>query len=543
MKRYIFLFTLASVLLVSCKKYLDINGTNPNAATSVTPALILPQALVATAALSSTFNTALADAGGQFANSGSANFSTSSVIFYNYTSSDFSSLFSNTYRNVIDYQYIINANKDEVSASYSTAIARIMKAFSFARLVDQYNDVPYSEAFKGNEMLTPKYDKAEEIYKDLVSQLTIAIKLINDGFTNNVAKPGSVADIKPNIDPMFKGDMTKWAAFANTVKLKLLIKMAGVPELKAFALAEFAKLDIASGFVTDDAVVNPGFLKEADKQNPTFNTLAFDNEGNRARTSRIPSKWIYAFYNGKKLNDSWRGKVIYYKFPNGPISQLGDISSVVPIAPAAGLSSWFTGTNSSTNALGIAKGPTQSQVVMLAAESYFLQAEAYLRGYLNGNAETMFNKGIEASFTYLYKDVNDIVEGTKNVSADVAAYKLANPSSYIVNWSKTATPIAGDYNMDVTNRRLEAIITQKYIALNTINCDEAFNEFRRTTYPYIVNGSSDPILSFASLESLSSRSDKLPSRIPYPSLEISYNEQNVPKGISPFLSRIFWDLD
>lgn len=529
--------------MVSCKKYLDINSTNPNAATSVTPALVLPQAIVATSALSSTFNISLSDAGGQFANSGSANFSTSPVIFYNYTSADFTTLFSSTYRNVIDYQYIIDTNKDDVSNSLSTAIARIMKSFSFARLVDQYNDVPYFDAFKGNVVLMPKYDKAEDIYKDLVSQLNLSIKLINDAYTSNVAKPGSVADIKPTIDPMFKGDMTKWKAFANTLKLRLLIKMAGVPELKAYTTAEFAKFDIVDGFVTDDAVVSPGFLKEADKQNPTFSALAFDSEGNRARTSRIPSKWIYSFYDGKKINDSWRGKVIYYKFPSGPISQLGDISTTVPIAPAAGFSSWFTGVNSTSNALGVAKGPTQGQVVMLAAESYFIQAEAYLRGYLTGNAETMFNKGIEASFTYLYKDVNNIVDGTKNVTADVAAYKLANPASYIVNWRITKTPIAGNYNMDVASRQLEAIITQKYIALNNINNDEAFNEFRRTTYPYIVNGSLDPILSFASLESLSSRVDKLPSRIPYPSVEVSYNEQNVPKGISPFLSRIFWDLD
>lgn len=543
MKKHIFLLLIGCISLASCKKFLDINSTNPNEATSVTPALVLPQAIVTTAALTSTFNTSLADAGGQFANSGSANFSTSPVIFYNYTSADFTTLFSSTYRNVIDYQYIINYNKDEMSSSNFTAIARIMKSFAFARLVDQYNDVPYSDAFKGNEMLTPKYDKAEDIYKDLVAQLSLSIKIINDGFANNVSKPGSVADVKPTIDPMFKGDMGKWKSFANTLKLRLLIKMAGVPELKAYAMAEFAKLDVAAGFLTDDAVVNPGYLKEANKQNPSFNTLAFDNEGNRARTSRIPSRWIYSFYNGQKLNDSWRGKVIYYRFPNGPISQLGNISSTVPIAPAAGLSSWFTGTNSTTNSLGIAKGPTQSQVVMLGAESWFLQAEAHLRGYIAGDAETAFNKGVEASFTYLYKNVSDVVDATKNVAADVAAYKAANPLSYIVNWNKTATPLAGDYNLDVTNRRLEAIITQKYIALNTINCDEAYNEFRRTTYPYIVNGSLDPVLSFASLESLSSRADKLPSRIPYPSTEVTYNESNVPKGISPFLSRIFWDLD
>ena len=73
--------------------------------------------------------------------------------------------------------------------------------------------------------------------------------------------------------------------------------------------------------------------------------------------------------------------------------------------------------------------------------------------------------------------------------------------------------------------------------------DECFNEFRRTAYPTIVNGSTDPLKTFASLKSISTRADKLPSRVLYPQAEYNLNPTNAPAGINKFTSLIFWDLN
>ena len=94
-----------------------------------------------------------------------------------------------------------------------------------------------------------------------------------------------------------------------------------------------------------------------------------------------------------------------------------------------------------------------------------------------------------------------------------------------------------------TAQKVEAIITQKYIANNFISGDEAFNEFRRTTYPTIVNGSTSGNSTFASIASISTRADKLPARILYPNTEYQLNASNVPSSVSPFTNRIFWDLN
>ena len=542
MKKILSLLFLIGIGFTSCKKFLDVNKTNPNSATEVTPTLVLPQAIATTASLNNSYNILFMDIGGQRANSGNANFSASTVISYNWTPASITSIFTNSYRNVIDYEYILTTNNNEVKYNNSTAISLIMKSFVFSKLVDQYNDVPYYEAFMGNKNLSPKYDKAEDIYKDLVSQLTKSIEMIGNSIKENISKPGSVEDVKAIHDPMFKGEMYLWQKFANTLKLRLLIKMAGVPELKSYAVAEFGKIDLAVGFITDDVMVNPGYLNEEGKQSPVFSSLAFDNSGNRAITTRVPTIWMHSFYDGKKLKDPGRGSVIYKNFPRTIISQLGDISTSVPLAPPAGQSSWFTGTTWSANALGVAKGATQGQIIMLAAEGYFLQAEAYLKNYLSGDAKLAFETGIKSSFAYLFKDVYGIVDASRNVNQHFNDYLTANTDSYIVNWDLNYTPHANDYNQNVTERKLEAIITQKYIAMNAITSDEAFNEYRRTKYPYVVPGATEPLLTFASLESLSSAPDRLPTRLMYPSVEISYNENNVPKGISPFISKIFWDV-
>jgi hypothetical protein len=98
-----------------------------------------------------------------------------------------------------------------------------------------------------------------------------------------------------------------------------------------------------------------------------------------------------------------------------------------------------------------------------------------------------------------------------------------------VNYSLATTPA----------QKLEAIITQKYIALNFIHGHEAWNEYRRTHYPTVVAGGT-ATQTFASSVSESTRADKLPTRIMYPTSEGSYNSENVPSGINPFTSLIFW---
>ncbi|QKZ11748.1 SusD/RagB family nutrient-binding outer membrane lipoprotein [Spirosoma sp. KUDC1026] len=525
MKKNHIYWVLSLLLLAtsSCNDYLDIN-TNPNSATVVSAPLVLPQAIVGSASLSVSYNNYGGHFGGYLANAGGFS-AFGNLLNYNITPIDYNGLWVNTYDNLEDYKYVITQTEGLDEQSYYNAVAKIMTALNFQRLVDAFGDVPYSEALGGNGNRTPKYDSAPVIYQDLVNQLDNAIAIIN-----NAKSPIA---LNSSSDPMFGGNMTSWKQFANTLKLRMLIRVSGVSSLSSFVTTKFAALDRTLGFITTDAIVNPGYVKQDGKQNPLWNSWGYTVAGALSNSSRIPTQFIYGFYKGQKLTDNGRGAVIFKNFSAGttPVNQLGNEVNAPTII--TNYPTWYTGTYSSassiSNSLGILKGPSMGQPIMLAAESYFLQAEAQLKGFLTGDVTTSFNQGITQSFTYLYKDVTNVVSSTKNVATDVAAYKTDNAGSYLVN-----------INLATTNaQRLEAIITQKYIAVNMINSDEGWNEFRRTGYP-VTNPAGNGYTNIASNKSNSTRADKMITRVLYPSSEQSYNAANY-RPINQFADLIFWD--
>lgn len=505
----------------SCKKYLDIN-TNPNSATSAsaTPELLLPAAMVSTANNLNGFNSYGAQLVGYMANAGGYG-GFGSSISYNFSASDFSGRWSTTYDNLEDYQTILDKSASNATYSYYEAVARIMKALGFQLLVDAYNDVPYTDALKGGDNLTPTYTDAKVIYKDLADQLDKAIATIKKGQTTAGVVPLSTNDV------MFGGDMTKWIQFANTLKLRIILHSNGKV---TFTNTNFD----AAGFLTEDAMINPGYTRDNAKQNPKWNTWGFGYTGSDANKAWMPNIFVYSFYSGAKLSDAGRGAAIYYKFPSTGTNRLGVESNSIQSSPSG--SFWYPSNNrsgaSAGNATGVLKGPNAPMPVITAAESYFLQAEALVRGILTtGDANALFNSGIVASFRYLYMLPDGTTSGDPD--GDAATYITDNSASYLVNFSLATT----------TAQKIEAIITQKYIALNMVNSDEAWNEYRRTHYPAIIStAGATGIQTFASSVSESTAPDKLPTRILYPSSEGSYNTANVPKGISPYTSKIFWAL-
>jgi len=333
---------------------------------------------------------------------------------------------------------------------------------------------------------------------------------------------------------MFGGDMHAWAQFANTLKLRLLIRMADASETSSFAASEFAAFDTELGFIEDDAMVNPGYIATDGKQNPYWNTYHTTAAGALAGSGRsaIPSIYIYSFYDGSKILDQGRGYASFRGYPAGtPKGQLGNLDDNP--AALASQTAWYVGSGtgtSATNTIGLLKGRTAGVPLMLAAEAYFLQAEAYMKGYLSGDDAEAFDAGILASYQYLYEDINGATSADWDPETDFQLYLDDNDNNYLVHYELATTPA----------QKLEAIITQKYIAYNFINAQETWSEFRRTGYPKIVNGSSDPKLTFASILSSSSRPDELPVRYLYSNTEFQLNGPNVPTGINQFTSTIFW---
>src|SRR6185437_5864803 len=280
----------------SCKKYLDINK-NPNAATTATPEVILPQAIVYSAAVTSSFNNYGAELGGYAANAGGYG-GFGSNWTYNFGPNDYSGLWSSTYDALNHLQAVQNfAVADKTDAhDYFGAIARIMKVYDFQLLVDTYNNIPYSNALLGASAVTPKYDDAKTIYPALAAQLDSAIAIIAAANSKSgVTVPTSQQD------PLFHGSMANWQKFAQTLKLRLIIR--------ASATVTFPNktFDSNIGFLTTDAIVNPGYAKVSGQQNPSWNTWVQDYAGTTGNRAWMPCTFVFSFYSGANLADPNRG--------------------------------------------------------------------------------------------------------------------------------------------------------------------------------------------------------------------------------------------
>ncbi|WP_293302469.1 SusD/RagB family nutrient-binding outer membrane lipoprotein [Pedobacter sp. UBA4863] len=497
----------------SCKKSLDIN-TNPNTATAATVDLVLPTAIVSTANNIPSYNSMGAQQVGYFSNSGGVS-GWGGIISYRWQTDNFATLWSNTFDVLQDVQYVLDNSKGNAAFAEFEAAAKVLKAYNFMLLVDTYNDVPYSEANQGDKHLQPKYDKAADIYKNIAVLLDEAVSAFK-GVTL-----ASALFVKN--DPLYAGSASKWAAFAQTLKLKLMVKGQGKV---TFANTSF---DAGVGFITDDAIVQPVYAKLDGKQNRMWNSWAYSYSGTPvgAASQYAVTPFIMSYYNGNKLKDDGRIAVTYKNGATTPVNQLGyqEADAGRGLSP----SSWFIGTSATVyGKIGILKGPDAGQPIMLAAESYFLQAEADVRGILtSGNAKIDFEKGVTASFNYLYKDNTGTLTAGKSPATDFATYKTNNNLSFLVNFD-LATSNA---------EKLEAIGTQKYIAFNMLFGHEAWNEYRRTGFPKITGTSKTE--TFVSIVSESTALDKLPTRIQYPSDEFKYNAANVPT-VNVFSDKIFW---
>ena len=533
MKRYSIktIFTLLAAIFIfnSCSLNLDINE-NPNSATGavVTPDLTLPAVLTATATNQFYyygFGWGSFLVGYMLPGKGISGYG--DTYTYNYTSSSVTGAWINIFTDLRDYQTTIR--KAEANPKYALygGIAHLMKAYSYQLLVDAYGDVPYSEGLQGGSgIITPAYDNQAEVYKLLIAEVDEAIAILK---ANKDLVGAGVFGLNKASDPVFNGNITKWIQFANNIKLRLLVRSAGT-EIDSFVQSAYSTFS-SEGFLKEDVLVNPGYNSSA-AQNPIWTYFHSNLAGSAATAAQyyIPSKYVLTFYNGKKLTDNVRGALTYKSFPNTPSGQLGDEDN----NPASTIYLWYTPGTAGTAApasAGIVKDRSASLPLFLASETYFLLAEAALTGHvLDGDAKTNFVNGITASFNYL--SLSGTATGTvSGIAQKVTDYISTNSGNYLADFDAA----------DTQAKKLEAIITQKYIALNIINAGEAWTEFRRTAYPKISGTNAET--TFVSIRSGSTRADKLPCRLLYPQDEVNLNGANVPKIQDTYSSPIFWDKD
>jgi len=393
-------------------------------------------------------------------------------------------------------------------------VGRIMRALIMERLTDLYGDVPYSQAGQGyyTGVITPKYDKQQEIYADLLKEVEEATAALDPA-----------ADI-PTGDVYYRGNIDQWKRFGNTLLLRMAMRLTKADAATAQAYATkvqgktmqsntdnaFVTHDISGARVTQNRnsqvlLGDGGQENYYVKWSKTF--IDYLKNNNDPRLSKIAVTQLYLTDVTKNQNAAANSSAAVQKgMPNGK-----DLSGR-PAYDISAAPDYTTFPDYSSPSPGMIKrnGPT---FVLTYAESELLLAEAAQRWGL-GSAAQHYSAGVTAASTYLSQ-----YDAALTVApADVATYLTAHPYSAATG--------------------LEMINTQYWALTNTmLDFYESWANWRRSGFPVLT-----PVV-----YPNNATNGQIPRRFPYPTTEITSNPDNyraasaaVPGGDN-LSGRVWWD--
>lgn len=468
MKKYMKtkILLLALITLTGCTKDFEETNRNPNQPEEVSADLLLSTVI-------STLATTTADAGGWDRGNIVAQL-TAKINFtgfdrYNWGSE--SGLWNTYYGILPEIELILeSALAEETKNTSYEGMALVLRAYVFANLTDNWGDVPYSEAITATEgNFTPAYDSQQAIYAGILDDLRRA--------ETQLALNQSIL----GGDILYGGDTTKWLKFANSLRLRYLMRTSNRNDVGAEVQAI---LDSGIFMATNDdnAVMLYPATTQIDSWPISTGRIGGFDEHRMSETSEA----VLKSFDDNRLQRWFQ-----------PTDNPEDDPSLF-VGLTNGLSednaSTFNGGANNVSRINQAFFYDSSNSVQAAiiqtAEVHFLFAEAAQRGLISADAETLYNEGIRLSFEYW------------DVDQDIAAY--------------TAQPgVAYD-------DQLETIMTQKWLASFLVGL-ESWYDFRRTGLPSVIVPGPDNV-----------NNDAVPVRFLYPDSEQTLNGDNYKAAVSAF---------
>ena len=339
------------------------------------------------------------------------------------------------------------------------ALAQILKISAWHKATDMFGPIPYKEAGKG--LITVPYDSQEEVYKAMFKELSDAIEVLTKYADNGNSK------LLPNADAVYAGDVHKWVVYANSLMLRLAMRV----------------------YYADAALSKKYALQAVNHSYGVMKTK--DDEAKMERGASLEFKnnldVLINQYNECRMGSSMLAYLGGYQDPRLPkYFNTSTVSQAVTVGTYGKYSGVPTGHDVSSNdAFRDSSRPAITSTTptywMRASEVYFLLAEAALHGFaVGGTAESLYEKGIEMSFEengIASSEVADYMSSGLKPSA--YSFHLTNPS---VNVDAPALTQATTEWTGTDEEKLEKIMIQKWIALYP-NGQEAWSEYRRTGYP------------------------------------------------------------
>ena len=414
--------------------------------------------------------------------------------------------------------YTALSASDQADQQVYIEAAKIVLDERAAKMVDDWGDIPFSQAGNletASTIKNPVFDDQKTLYYSLISDL-------NDAATyfGSAKLAGNIQASFTKSDILLQGNLLKWQEYANSARLRLLMRISYYDEATAKAavttmLSSPATYPLIDGGGTGD--YNPGntdVLLQALTTN-TSSTLY-------SALTEIDSYWATDY----KLNtlmlpaNDPRIPVIYDKYGKtvGGTFVPNKTYKAMPISyTSAQQDTAYTNYSivDSTTFLNNVKMPG---IVITASEVNFLKAEAYERWGL-GNAASAYNLALNQS-VYFYFYLNGLGGGTVSLPSDAAISTFLASST--INYT-----LAPDQK-----HRLALIYDQKWLHFGFLQSDEAWAEYRRTGYP---------LLTFPTQTLVGYQTP--PTRLLYPTVETAYNTNyGAVKAKDTRTTLIFWDV-
>lgn len=371
--------------------------------------------------------------------------------------------FDPVYTRIVPQLQVILDHKDPGSAE--SALVNIWWVYAFHRVTDYWGPIPYFSIGEGGSAVS--YDAQDKIYDDFFKRLAAATDILEDKRSET---PFGKFDL------IYNGNVNKWIKFANTLRLRLALRISNIDPARAKTEAEAA---YAGGVFT----TSPDDDTYAPRNTFDINRLSQMSDWNEFRMSATMAS-ILKGYDDPRISVYFipaKNTGTYEGLRNGlSESQLGDPKNR-PDANSHVGPRW-----SSLAAGGIAGHLSTPANVMCAAEAWFLRAEGALLGWnMGGTAKELYENGIKHSMLqWGITDETVIEDYTGNTALPVA------PGDYLNSPAVTNIPVK--FGTDINVQR-EQIATQKWLALFPDGY-EAWADYRRGHYNklYPVANSDNP---------------------------------------------------
>jgi hypothetical protein len=430
-------------------------------------------------------------------------------------------------QNTIASLNIVIRNMSSKDDQYTNAIAvaKIWRVYVESIGIDYFGPIPFPKYTEAEA--NPPYTSVEAAYTEFFRELDEAVVL----FDKNNATPifsSSASDI------LYANDIAKWRKFANSLRLRLALR---VSEVNAGLCSEQAAKAIASG-VMESAADNAYIPPKADGgwgNDYNYTMFQITWGGPLKMTSSIEKlltgiggiDWPAGVVNHRALYNSGTATPVSTHpakvDPRGPLMFDPALDGGKWEGYPYGLyGSQVTGeyaTSTLWPELGIlikdgAPYKSRKYDIFLYEEVCFLKAEAALRGFTSGDAKTEYEKGVHASFA------------TWGVSGSADAY-LASTDKNTAGTSANFTDVSG-----AGNSALEKIITQKYLSLFPDVSMEAWNDKRRLNLPRMdVAAFRDELLYDNNNKDIKDSRNFI-KRVQYPQNETQINKAEYDKGVA-----------